>query len=55
VAQGIVEALGASSVKKPIVVRMMGTKEEEGIRILKGAGIDSYSNMEDAIQEVVGI
>ena len=55
VAQGIVEALGASSVKKPIVVRMMGTKEEEGIRILKGAGINSYSNMEDAIQEVVRI
>ena len=55
VAQGIVEALGASSVKKPIVVRMMGTKEEEGIRILKGAGINSYSNMEDAIEEVVRI
>jgi len=55
VAQGIIEALGASSVKKPIGVRMMGTKEEEGIRILKGAGINSYSNMEDAIQEVVGI
>ncbi len=55
VAQGIVEALDASSVKKPIVVRMMGTKEEEGIRILKGAGINSYSNMEDAIQEVVRI
>ena len=55
VAQGIIEALGASSVKKPIVVRMMGTKEEEGIRILKGAGINSYSNMEDAIQEVVRI
>ncbi|MBU2535615.1 MAG: ADP-forming succinate--CoA ligase subunit beta [Chloroflexota bacterium] len=55
VAQGIIEALDASSVKKPIVVRMMGTKEEEGIHILKGAGINSYSNMEDAIEEVVGI
>lgn len=55
VAQGIVEALDASAIKKPIVVRMMGTKEEEGIRILKGAGINSYSNMEDAIQEVVRI
>lgn len=55
VAQGIIEALDASSVKKPIVVRMMGTKEEEGLRILKGAGINSYSNMEDAIQEVVRI
>jgi len=55
VAQGIIEALDASAIKKPIVVRMMGTKEEEGIRILKQAGIDSYSNMEDAIKEVVKV
>jgi len=55
VAQGIVEALKESTVRKPIVVRMIGTKEEEGIRILKEAGIESYSNMEDAIKEVVRI
>ncbi len=53
VAQGIAEALDASPVKKPVVVRMIGTNEEEGIRILKEAGIESYSNMEDAIKEVV--
>jgi succinyl-CoA synthetase beta subunit len=55
VAQGIIEALDASPAKKPIVVRMMGTKEEEGIRILKGAGINSFSNMEEAIHEAVRI
>jgi succinyl-CoA synthetase beta subunit len=55
VAQGIVEALEESTTRKPIVVRMIGTKEEEGIRILKEAGIESYSNMEDAIKEVVRV
>lgn len=55
VAQGIIEALDALAVKKPIVVRMIGTNEEEGIRILKEAGINSHSNMEDAIKEVVRI
>jgi len=54
VAQGIVEALNESAARKPIVVRMIGTKEEEGIRILKEAGITSHSSMEDAIKEVVG-
>jgi succinyl-CoA synthetase beta subunit len=55
VAQGIVEALDKLAVKKPIVVRMIGTKEEEGIQILKQAGINSHSNMEDAIREVVAV
>ncbi len=55
VAQGVVEALNELPVKKPIVVRMIGTKEEEGIRILKQAGINSHANMEDAIKEVVRV
>ncbi len=55
VAQGIVEALNELPARKPIVVRMIGTKEEEGIRILKQAGINSHSNMEDAIKEVVKV
>jgi len=55
IAQGIIEALNDSASKKPVVVRMIGTNEEEGIRILKEAGIDSYPNMEDAIKEVIKI
>ncbi len=55
VAQGIVAALDKLPARKPIVVRMIGTKEEEGIRILKEAGINSHSNMEDAIREVVAV
>jgi succinyl-CoA synthetase beta subunit len=55
VAQGIIEALNEATARKPIVVRMIGTKEEEGLRILQRAGISTFSNMEDAIQEVVRI
>jgi succinyl-CoA synthetase beta subunit len=53
VAQGIVAASNAMPIKKPIAVRMIGTKEEEGIQILRRAGIHSYSNMEEAIREVL--
>lgn len=55
VAQGIVAALDKLPARKPIVVRMIGTREEEGIRILKEVGINSHTNMEDAIREVVAV
>lgn len=53
VARGIVEGLEASPVRKPIVVRMMGTNEAEGAEILGRAGIGSYPNMEEAAQAVL--
>ena len=49
VAQGIIEGLNDSSVKKPIAVRLMGTNEKEGARILHRAGINTYPNMEEAV------
>ena len=55
VAQALIEALNESSVKKPIAVRMMGTNEEEGNRMLREAGINSYPNMEKAVEEVLKI
>ena len=53
VAQGIIEALNESSIKKPIAVRMIGTNEEEGAQILGQAGVHAYSNMEEAVREVL--
>jgi len=53
VAKGIVEALKELKSKKPIVVRMMGTNEEEGKNILKEAGINAYESMEEAAKAVV--
>ncbi len=53
VSQALIEALNESSIKKPIAVRMMGTNEAEGNQMLHQAGIDSYPNMEKAIEEIL--
>lgn len=55
VAQAVVEAVAEAEEKKPVVVRMMGTNEAEGNRLLNNAGISSYPNMEEAIQEILKI
>jgi succinyl-CoA synthetase beta subunit len=52
-AEGIVRAREELGVKKPIVVRMMGTKEEEGKTILKKNGIDTLDSMEEAAEQAV--
>lgn len=53
VALGIVEALKEASSKKPIVVRMLGTNEEEGRKILMEHGINVYIEMDEAVQAAV--
>jgi succinyl-CoA synthetase beta subunit len=53
IAKGIVNAREEQGGKKPIVVRMMGTNEEEGKRILAEAGIAALDSMEEAAEKVV--
>lgn len=53
VANGLVKALKESPAKIPIVVRMVGTNEEEGRRILAENGIAFLDSMETAAQSVV--
>ncbi|MFP3950773.1 MAG: ADP-forming succinate--CoA ligase subunit beta [Candidatus Bathyarchaeia archaeon] len=55
IAEGIISARAESEAEKPIVVRMMGTKEEEGRRILSDAGIETMDSMEEAAQRVVDL
>jgi len=55
VAQAIIEAVNESSTKKPIAVRMMGTNEAKGKQMLDEAGINSYANMETAVEEVLRV
>ena len=52
-AEGIVEARDELGVSKPIVVRIMGTKEEEGKAILRNNGIDTMDSMEEAAEQAV--
>lgn len=53
VARGVIEALNESPIKKPMAVRMIGTNEEEGTRILNQAGIHTGTNMEETIRKVL--
>ncbi|RLI04102.1 ADP-forming succinate--CoA ligase subunit beta [Candidatus Bathyarchaeota archaeon] len=52
-AEGIVAAREELGLRKPIVVRMMGTKEEEGKAILKKNDIDTLDSMEEAAEKAV--
>ncbi len=53
VAKGIVAARNDGDITTPMVIRMVGTNEEEGQEILKKAGIPFLKTMEDAASKVV--
>jgi succinyl-CoA synthetase beta subunit len=55
VALGILEARKIVGVTKPMVIRLVGTNEKEGKRILTEAGIHVLESMEEAAQRVVEI
>ena len=55
VARGIVEAANEAKVKKPLVVRLVGTNQQEGEKILAEAGISVLVSMEDAAKQAVEI
>jgi len=55
VARGILEAKAKIGVTKPVVIRLVGTNEEEGKRILTEAGIHVLESMEEVAQRVVEI
>jgi succinyl-CoA synthetase beta subunit len=53
VASGIVTAAKHIAIETPIVIRLTGTNEEEAVRILKGAGFDALTDMDEAVQQAV--
>jgi succinyl-CoA synthetase beta subunit len=55
VAKGILEARAKIGTTKPMVIRLVGTNEAEGKRILREAGIHVLESMEEAAQRVVEI
>jgi len=55
VAKGIVEALSAAPRRVPLVVRLSGTNEEEGRRILEAHGIRYFTRMEEAVSALAEI
>ena len=53
VANGLIRALNESKSKVPFTVRMVGTNEEQGRKILDAAGIAYMDSMETAAETVV--
>jgi len=55
VAKGIVTARDALKMKLPLVVRLSGTREEEGRKILRENGIEPGVNAWEAAQKIVAL
>ncbi len=55
IAKGVLEVRKRVGFAKPIVIRLVGTNEEEGRRILTEAGIHVLSSMEQSAEKVVEI
>jgi succinyl-CoA synthetase beta subunit len=51
----IARAIAATPPPLPMVVRLTGTNEEDGRRILKGAGFDAFIDPEEATRRVVAL
>jgi succinyl-CoA synthetase beta subunit len=55
IARGIVNVVSEAQVKKPLLVRLMGSNQREGQEILSKAGITTLDSMEEAAKQAVEI
>ncbi len=53
VAKGIVEATRSIDIEPPIVIRLTGTNEKEGLEILAEAGFSAFTSMDDVVERAV--
>ena len=53
VARGIVQARKQYSLNKPLVIRLVGTNEQEGREILSSAGIPMLDSMDAGAQQII--
>ncbi|MCX7642478.1 MAG: ADP-forming succinate--CoA ligase subunit beta [Armatimonadetes bacterium] len=53
VAKGILQALEGMELKVPVVVRLTGTKEEEGRKLLEGTPLIPAATMQEAAEKIV--
>jgi succinyl-CoA synthetase beta subunit len=55
VATGIVEATKRIDIKVPLVIRLTGTNEVEGVKILEGAGMSAATSMDEVVEKAVAL
>jgi succinyl-CoA synthetase beta subunit len=53
VARGIVEATRRTRIEVPIVIRLTGTNQELGVKILEEAGFSAYTSMDEVVEKAV--
>jgi succinyl-CoA synthetase beta subunit len=53
VANGIVEATRRIEIGRPIVIRLTGTNEALALEILKEAGFEAYTSMDEVVEKAV--
>jgi succinyl-CoA synthetase beta subunit len=53
VANGIVEATRRIDIEQPIVIRLTGTNEKEGVAILEEAGFSATTSMDEVVETAV--
>ncbi len=53
VANGIINASKRYEIKVPMVIRLVGTNDDQGIQILEDNGINAYGKMEPAAKRIV--
>ena len=53
VAKGIIEALGQLEIEAPIFIRLTGTNEEEGLKILSAEGMSAFTSMDEVVEKAV--
>jgi succinyl-CoA synthetase beta subunit len=55
VANGIVEATKRIDIGVPLVIRLTGTNEAEGVAILEGAGMSAATSMDEVVEKAVAL
>jgi succinyl-CoA synthetase beta subunit len=55
VARGVLEAVGKMDVKVPMVVRMAGTRAEEGLKLLEGSPLIPAASPTEAAQKIIDL
>jgi succinyl-CoA synthetase beta subunit len=53
VARGVIDVLNETKEKRPFVMRLVGTREEEGKKMLMEVGIKVIDGMEEAVKRVI--
>jgi succinyl-CoA synthetase beta subunit len=53
IANGLLMAMNQVKIEVPLVVRLIGTNDQEGRKILEGAGIQAMTDLNEAVKAVV--